>query len=1396
MSLTTLLTDLRSAGVALACKGDGLVVQAPAGAMTPALRSRLSEHKPALMAWLTGKDSASGETEQALPACVPQPADWRLPFPLSDMQLGFYMADDPYMEFHVRPHYYMENNRAELDIDAYEAAWNKALMRHHAEIVVVDREGRLNMVEQQPVLRIRRIELGAAEPAQVQAALARTREEMMRAELPLDRWPWVDLRVSSWTEGGVHRSRVHYNHNNFFSDGFGTTRLLQEIDRYYADPTLTLPPLSLSFRDAALALDRLAAAPAGQRARQYWEARLPGLPDSPPLPLVGQLDRRCRSQLQRRERLIAADRWSAFKERARSAGLTPSNALFTAYAELIAAWSNSRHFVLSNMMTRRLDLHPQMRDIVGNFASLYPLEVDFRADDRFVDRARRLQEQVLLDARHLQWGGMQVMQSLNRGKGGFGTAAIPFVVGSGLFMENFEKADFSCLETSQVLLDHQFWELVDGRLFIVWDLLEAFFLPGVVDAMWQAYAGLIERLATDHEAWQAAVLELQAQPSVERKVPAVPAAPAMDRRLEHGLDQMAQRTPHNVAVKDASGAMSYAALHAASEAIAATLHAHGVGEGVPVVIMAPRGHSLVQAVYGVLKAGGAYVPVDTALPEERRNQVLADCTARVVLTLAPHLSQASWPQGLTVLDIRAIRQTPPLAAPSGAGNARSLAYVIYTSGSTGRPKGVMIDHQGAKNTIDDVHRRFGVCAGDRLFGVSSFSFDLSVYDLFGAAAAGATLVYPDPEQALNPAHWLKLMQHERITVWNSAPPLAVLLCEAAEAQGLSLPDLRLVLLSGDWIPVDLPARLQRLAPQARVVSLGGATEASIWSICYPIDQVDPRWTSIPYGYPMHNQPWCVLDAWGRPAPVWTTGELHIGGIGLALGYWGDVPKTAAAFGRFARSGPLAGERIYRTGDMGRYRDDGSIEFLGRRDTQVKIQGHRIELAEVEIELARCESVQSVVASVLRASPQGAARLVAHVVPAPGYQPNVEALKAHLARTLPHYMVPSAIGVIPSIPLSANGKVDRSGLPPIGESQQGTTQERLQPRTQTEAKLLPLWCKVLGREHVDLCGDFFDIGGQSFEAVRLIGAVQHELGHALTLGLIWELRSIERIALHLDTSSGAAQERQGITLRASGQGARLYLMHPAGGQVMAYRQLAGLLDRPVTAFEAVGLTGQEAVLDSIPELARRYVDELLKDAPQGPLQLCGWSSGALIAFEAAAQLRQRGHAVASVVLIDCPAPVMPPGETDDATLLGWFLEDLHLDLPGELVRDAQRFVDAGAGDAESLARVAQALHDLGHAAASTLKDLLAVYRVFKGIVRGSRRYAPSAIDVDLLLIRAREGAVSEFAAHRSFEVPDWGWAELSTRQVRSELHHGNHHTLLLPPQLEPVAAAIDTWLNRG
>jgi amino acid adenylation domain-containing protein len=544
-----------------------------------------------------------------------------------------------------------------------------------------------------------------------------------------------------------------------------------------------------------------------------------------------------------------------------------------------------------------------------------------------------------------------------------------------------------------------------------------------------------------------------------------------------------------------------------------------------------KGWEQVVAVLGVLRAGAAYLPLSAELPRERLWELLGDAGVEVVLTQPWLAERLEWPAGVTCLSIAESEDATAeydevIAESDDAGDREhspdSLAYVIYTSGSTGMPKGVMITHRAALNTVLDINSRFSVTHSDRILALSSLSFDLSVYDIFGTLAAGATVVIPRASERPDPSHWLELVADNRVTVWNSVPQLMEMAVEfgrgGSERAG-QLSSLRLVMLSGDWIGLGLIDEVRTQAEGARVVSLGGATEASIWSIFYEVGEVSERWRSIPYGHPLSNQRFYVLNERMEECPRWVSGQLYIGGEGVAGGYWGDEEKSKKSFITHERSG----ERLYRTGDMGRFGGEGGeIEFLGREDGQVKVGGHRVEVGEVEAAIGEHGGVREcVVAGVGEA--RGDKRLVAYLIAEEGEALESDELRRFLREKLPEYMIPAEFIVLEAFPLTSNGKVDRGALFELRRGASPADGSFAPPRSPVEEMLVSMWAEVLGAQQVSIYDNFFDLGGQSLLATQVISQVRNIFGAEVPLGLMFESPTVaafaERIEETLRTDAG-------------------------------------------------------------------------------------------------------------------------------------------------------------------------------------------------------------------------------------------------------------------------------------
>ncbi|MEU6665606.1 amino acid adenylation domain-containing protein [Streptomyces sp. NPDC046727] len=922
-----LIAALRQAGVQLWEEDGTLRYRAPKGALNAGHLQALKAGKAAVLECLRAEARPS--------ALTPDPAARHEPFPLTDVQAAYLLGRNEVFGYGgVACHVYLEVTYPDLDPVRVEDAWNRLVERHDMLRAVIDPAGHQQVLPSVPRLRV--------PVAEGEDALLRAREEMSHRVYDTTAWPLFELRM---TRTGA-RAVLHLSMDFLIADWASIWLLLGEFEILHADRDAQLTDPAVQFRDYLLAERALRESPAHQRDKDYWWSRLDTLPPAPDLPTAGVAADEPR--FRRRFLKLDTPAWERLKDRAQRRGLTPSSVVLAAYSAVIGRWSRTPRFCLNLTVLNRLPLHEQIGRVVGDFTTVNLLAVEPAPGATFTERAQAVAGQLFDDLDHRLYSGVEVLRELARRRGR-DAALMPVVFTSAIGLGDGGTGrraqgrldGFGITQTPQVFIDCQAMDDAEG-LQVNWDVREGVFPGGLVDDMFDAFDTLIRALADGDDLWDRTdVIPLPAWQSDERRRANDTAAELPDGLLHHAVFAQAARTPDRPAVIGPQATLTYGELAARSTAVAEQLRAAGCEAGDRVAIVMDKGPEQVIAVLGTLLAGAVYLPVDTAQPPLRRAAMIGDAGVRHVLTQS--WVGAEWPENGHVIAVDTLTPVTPIEPAQGDPDAP--AYVIYTSGSTGRPKGVVISHRAALNTIQDVNRRFGVTADDRVLGLAGLGFDLSVYDIFGPLAVGGSLVLPDRERRTDPSHWAELIAEHGVTVWNSVPALMQMLATYLETEsGLDLASLRLVLLSGDWIPVTLPGMLAPRLPGLKVVALGGATEASIWSNYHVCEGSYEGRRSVPYGLPLANQGFRVLDAELCDCPVWVAGELYISGHGLAQGYLGDPETTARRF--VTRDG----QRLYRTGDVGRYLPGGEIEFLGREDNQVKIRGHRIELGEIEAAL--------------------------------------------------------------------------------------------------------------------------------------------------------------------------------------------------------------------------------------------------------------------------------------------------------------------------------------------------------------------------------------------------------------------------------------------------------------
>jgi len=705
---------------------------------------------------------------------------------------------------------------------------------------------------------------------------------------------------------------------------------------------------------------------------------------------------------------------------------------------------------------------------------------------------------------------------------------------------------------------------------------------------------------------------------------------AIEQSIGRRFEEQVRRYSDRLAVKSQGDAWSYAELNQAADRIAyGILAARGRAEE-PVALVLDQGALLVAAILGALKAGKIYVPLDPAFPRARLGDMLADSQAALVLADArTHPLAVDAASGrATVLDVGQIEDGGPADGPLPEIPPDASAYIYYTSGSTGRPKGVLDTHRNVLHNVMRYTNSLRISPDDRLTLLQGPSFSGAVSSMFAALLNGAA-VFPfdvPKEGADRIAGWLR---REAITIYHSVPSLF----RHVATSGESFPALRIIRLEGDRASTrDVELYRKHFSATCTLVNGLGATECGIVRQYFVRAETPAPEGVVPIGYPVEDMEILLLDESGDAVGAGQVGEIAVRSRYLVPGYWRQPELTAAAFA-VDRAGGL---RTYRTGDLGRMRPDGCLEHLGRKDSQAKIRGNRVEAAEVEAALLSIGTLKEA-AVVTRQDGAPEPRLVAYVVPATHPGPTTTALRRHLAERLPDYMIPSAYVVLDSLPLNDNRKVDRRALPPPDGRRPDLDEPLAPPTTMLQLQLALIWQSVLGVEPVGIRDSFFDLGGHSLLAVQMMDEVERVLDRKLPLSVLLAGATIEHLADAIQNEAGEVHAPV-VSVQPGGTQPPLFFLHGdylSGGFYCA--NLARHLgpDQPFHVLPPCGVDGQP-VPPSYEAMARRHLEALRSIRPDGPYRLGGLCNGGLVAFEMARLLAAEGQRVDALVAVAASA----------------------------------------------------------------------------------------------------------------------------------------------------------------
>ncbi|MGS4250594.1 amino acid adenylation domain-containing protein [Serratia marcescens] len=913
------------------------------------------------------------------------------------------------------------------------------------------------------------------------------------------------------------------------------------------------------------------------------------------------------------------------RRQARRLGVSLASLCHLAWAQVLARATGRDEVVFGTVLLGRMQAGDGAERALGLFINTLPLRLDVNEVGA---------ESAVLQA-HIRLSGLLAHEhaplALAQRCSGVAAGTPLF---SALLNYRHNSGEDTALPTGVTLLDSQertnypfVLSVEDGgdSLGLTAQVRQPIEAQRVCGYMAQALSALAQAL---EQAPQTPVCELEVMPDEEYALQlcrwnhTAEAYPA-DTCVHELFEQQARQTPQAIALIQDAQRLSYAQLNARANRLAHRLIERGVQPGDRVAVRLARSIELVCAQLAVIKAGAAYVPIDPQLPAARQAWIADDSGACLMLTDA--VGDEGIPQ-LTVEDREAEGHVgnPALRVSSGA-----TAYIMYTSGSTGTPKGVMTPHQGITRLVRN-NRYAAFDADDRIAFAANPAFDASTMEVWAALLNGGALVVIAPEVMMEAERLAAELQRHRITTLFLT---TALFNQYVHSISGALAQLKYLISGGEKEDPGAYARLLQERGPVHLIHAYGPTETTTFATTARIERAEGE-ARLPIGKPIGNTRAYLLDARGRPVPMGAVGELHIGGVGVALGYLNRPELTAQRF-LSDPFNPVGGGRMYRTGDLARYLPDGSLEYQGRCDQQIKLRGFRIEPGEIEVQLAASPWVREAVVQVC--STEHHPRLVAWIVPTADADRSVlqGQLRAYLSERLPEYMVPSAYVWLDALPLTANGKLDRRALPEPERAAVGT-REYAAPQGETETTLARVWCELLEIGQIGRHDNFFELGGHSLLAVRLSSQLRQQ-GITLPVQAIFNHPILAELAERIDRRTAEAPLRKAVPARSSGSRPPLFFVPTGFGDHSYVFELAKEIDETFPVY-AVPWPAVEEKPATMSDMAASAVALIREVQPQGPYHLAGYSSGGVLAYAIAEQLQSAGEAVAFLGLIDTLRPV--------------------------------------------------------------------------------------------------------------------------------------------------------------
>lgn len=1235
LQVKQLLGLLREQDVRVWLDGKRIRVSAPTGVLTEEHRAQIESHKERIRAHLSALAEQADDANAKFDASRVEGE-----FPLSYAQQRLWFLDrlEPgNCAYNIAAYHEI---RGPLDRAALERALEDLVRNQPAlRTTFNDRDGRpMQIVQPFVSCHLELVDLSSVDPLERENEFGRIHRQVALSPFDLAAGSLYRAAVVS-LEPGIHRVLLCLHHiiADNWSMGIAMAELMARYDGHCAQRAPRLEPLSTHYGDYARCEQETLTGAELDRLVDFWKAKLAGAPAVLELPTDRPRPVRQTYNGASVGVLLSREVSDALRALARKERTTLYPTLLAVFGAMLARYGGHDDVVVGSPFANRAST--DLEQVVGLFVSTLPVRIRIDPNESGRDLVRQLRETVLETQAHQDLPFEKLVEALRPQRSlaispifqvvfalqntplssSFGLITAGAMYDLSLFMWDTPTGICGSLEYNTDLFDRETIERMAGHFRQLAEAMTA----NPDGSLGQLPMMTLPERALIIERWNATATEYPRNASI---------VDLFDDVVATQPDAIAISTVEPGGEPLATESLSYRALQTAANRLAGRLAANGVREGTLVGIYLDRSIAAVVAMLAILRCGAAYVPLDTHDPAARSAEIVRDARiGTVIASRTQPLTGEFQIDGLVAVEcaLEADASSSSEVAAQTA-DADDLAYVLFTSGTTGRPKGVCVSHRSIVRLVRNTnYAQFG--PDDRILQFAPLAFDAATLEIWGALLNGGRLVvYP---RRLPSAQDLAdaLRSHGITILWLTSGFFHYMV----ENELAALAQVRCVLSGGDVLS---PIHVQRLLDaksEGAVINGYGPTENTTFTTCHVMRPGLRLVGPVPIGRPIGNTRIYILDPAGQPVPVGVAGELYAGGDGVAHGYLGNPEETARRFVADPFDATGAGH-LYRTGDLTRWRSDGTVEFLGRLDRQVKVRGFRIELEEIEGALRDLPQIQDAVV-VARRDEAGINVLVAYLVPREDKEIDQAFVRRHLSAMLPDYMMPGAMVVLSALPLTVNGKLDRAALPE--PTTQVHTSNVVEPRTVLETQLHAIWEKLLGYSGFGMTDNFFDLGGHSLLAIRLFAQIDRIFGVRLPVSTLFQAPTLVQLAAMLEHQGLAPRWTSLVAIQPEGTRPPLFLVPGLGGNVVCYNRLARLLgtDQPVYGLQSRGLDGKEQPFERIEPMAAHYINEIRRVQPRGPYHLGGTCFGGLVAYEMAQQLRAQGEDVPFLMLLESWPP---------------------------------------------------------------------------------------------------------------------------------------------------------------